>query len=556
MRFLKPTAAIAALLTIGSPLAAGPLQAQATPPAATAPATPPRLIVAISVDQLSADLFAEYRNAFRGGFARLLEGQVFPAGYQAQAATETCPGHSTILTGSLPARTGIIANDWIDQRVARADKTVYCAEDPSVAGSTSRNYTVSLNHLRVPTLGDRMRTANPAARVVSVSGKDRAAAMLGGRGATETWWWNNERGSFVSYTGRDTPAAVTRTNIAVVTALAAPHPALDVPAFCTGRDRAIALGGTAAVGAGRLARAAGDRTTFRSSPELDVATLALATDLTADLRLGRGATTDLLAIGLSSTDYVGHRYGTRGLEMCLHMLALDRALGEFFAGLDRAGIDYQVVLTADHGGLDLPERDREHAAPHAARVDPALNALAIGGAIGRELRLTGPVLLGGNFGDVYLSNDVPARQRARVLALAVQKFRAHPQVHSVFTRAEIEAAPAPAGPPESWTLPMRVRASYDRERSGDLYVVLKPRVTPIADGTRGYVATHGSVWDYDRRVPILFWRAGRTGFEQPMGVTTADIMPTLAALIALPVPANEIDGRCLDLDAGPGTTCR
>ena len=40
-----------------------------------------------------------------------------------------------------------------------------------------------------------------------------------------------------------------------------------------------------------------------------------------------------------------------------------------------------------------------------------------------------------------------------------------------------------------------------------------------------------------------------------MAVETADILPTLAALIGLNVPAGEIDGRCLDLDAGPQTSC-
>src|SRR3954465_11170336 len=117
--------------------------------AAQAP-NPPRLLVVISVDQFSANLFDEYRPQFTAGFARLASGTVFRNGYQSHAATETCPGHSTILTGDHPARTGIIANFWIDQQVARSDTTVYCAEDETSPGTSSTAYKVSPKHLLVP----------------------------------------------------------------------------------------------------------------------------------------------------------------------------------------------------------------------------------------------------------------------------------------------------------------------------------------------------------------------------------------------------------------------
>jgi predicted AlkP superfamily pyrophosphatase or phosphodiesterase len=173
-------------------LLAAPALAQEAAP----PAKPPRLIVAIAVDQFSADVFAEYRQHFTGGLARLANGVVFPSGYQSHAATETCPGHSTILTGSRPARSGIIANDWVDLKTARADKTVYCSEDERVPGSSSSSYTVSPWHLKVPTLGERMKATAPATRVVAVAGKDRAAVMMSGQNPDQAWWWGGK--GFVS----------------------------------------------------------------------------------------------------------------------------------------------------------------------------------------------------------------------------------------------------------------------------------------------------------------------------------------------------------------------
>ena len=173
----------------------------------------PTLIVAISVDQFSADLFAEYRGIFTQGMARMAGGAVFPSGYQSHAATETCPGHSTILTGSRPARTGIIANHWYDLGSPRADKLVYCAEDPSVARDASGSYMASPVQLKVPTLGDRMKAADPNSRVVAIAGKDRAALMMGGHETDQIWFWNGRTYATLSGRTGSSPAIVDRKSV-------------------------------------------------------------------------------------------------------------------------------------------------------------------------------------------------------------------------------------------------------------------------------------------------------------------------------------------------------
>ncbi|HWW57982.1 MAG TPA: alkaline phosphatase family protein, partial [Sphingopyxis sp.] len=311
------------------------------------------------------------------------------------------------------------------------------------------------------------------------------------------------------------------------------------------------------VGSGRLAREGGDFRRFMASPEADGAVLAAAAALRQARKLGEGSATDLLIVGLSATDYVGHGSGTEGSEMCLQMAGLDRELGDFFARLDATGIDYAVALTADHGGHDMPERNRQNAWPAAERVDAALDPEAIGKAVGEKLGLPQPLLHSdGPFGDMYLSKTLTAAQRKVALAELVARFRAHRQVEAVVTADELASRPISKQAPDTWSMLDKLRASYNPDRSGDFIVVLKPRVTPIPESGLGYVATHGSVWDYDRRVPMLFWRKGLTGFEQPNAVMTVDILPTLAALIGLPVDANKIDGRCLDLLSGAESSCR
>ncbi|TXC70786.1 alkaline phosphatase family protein [Sphingomonas ginsenosidivorax] len=529
---------------------AAPLAAQVAQPAPAAPAkTLPKLIVAISVDQFSADLFQQYRQHFTGGFARLLNGVVFPSGYQAHAATETCPGHSTILTGMRPAHTGIVANNWIDQTVGLEDKIIYCAEDERVPGSTHEKYTVTDRHLKVPTLGEMMKNADPRTRVISVAGKDRAAVMMGGHKVDEIWWWDGK--TYASYAGRAAPPVVQRTRDAVTALVAQPQAALPLPGWCKALDRPITVAGKV-YGQGRFERAAGDLKAFRASPASDAAVFAMAAGLVQDMKLGQGPQTDIIDVGASATDYIGHSLGTQGTEMCIQMDELDRSLGGFFDVLDATGVDYEVVLTADHGAHDMTERQIDRAMPMEEHVAPTAQTKQVAAAIAADLKLKGPVLLSAE-GDIYVDRDLPAPVRGRVLAEATRRYAAMPQVAAAFTRDRIAAQAMPTSPPESWTLLERARASFDPTRSGDLLILLKPRVTTIENPGVGYVETHGSPWDYDRRVPILFWRKGMAGFEQPLSVETVDIAPTLAATIGLPVRG--LDGRCLDLDPGPATTC-
>ncbi|HWW63402.1 MAG TPA: alkaline phosphatase family protein [Sphingomonadaceae bacterium] len=169
-----------------------------TPAMAAAPPRP-KLVVMIVVDQFSAELFQAYRPHFSGGLKRLGGGIAF-TGYQSHAATETCPGHSTILTGDHPARTGIVANTWFD---VKTGSFLYCVSVPRTADPGARGPT----YLRVDTLGDWLKKAEPGARVISISGKDRAAIMLGGHHADAVYWWVDGTGFTTSaYAGPATRA--------------------------------------------------------------------------------------------------------------------------------------------------------------------------------------------------------------------------------------------------------------------------------------------------------------------------------------------------------------
>lgn len=559
-RHLLLSAMMTAAISIAAPALAQSADKPATQPETTTQAAPavrqkPRLILALSVDQLSADLFAQYRQRFTDGFARLLTGAVFPSGFQSHAATETCPGHSTLLTGVHPSRSGIIANNWTVPGIARADKEVYCAEDETDPESTSRKPVVSPKHLKAPTLGDLMKQADPRSLNVAVSAKDRAAVMMSGHNADAAYWWLGK--GFTTYKGRTISEAVQAENKEAAALIDAGAPALPLPDGCTTFDRAVPVGNFT-IGQFRFPLKAGDASGFNRSPRVDTATGALAIRLVDEMGLGRDDVPDVLSVSFSATDYVGHAFGNEGAEMCIQLANLDKTIGTLLAELDKRGIDYAVALSADHGGIDAPERGNEQAYPAAQRMSADLREKELSDAVSKDTGISvkdGPLLfVAGGSGDIWLNAELSKKQRSKVISATVARLKAHPQIEAAYTTEELAKMPVPSGNPQDWTMEQRVRASFDPERSGEILMMTKRGVVP-GDPRPGYTATHGSPWDYDRRVPMLFWRKGVAGFEQPAPVETVDIAPTLAALVGLKEPTGTWDGRCLDIDGTAADTC-
>jgi alkaline phosphatase len=237
--------------------------------------------------------------------------------------------------------------------------------------------------------------------------------------------------------------------------------------------------------------------------------------------------------------------------MCSQQLALDQSIGRLLAGLDKLGIPYVVGLTADHGGVDTTERNKQRGVTEAARIQTNIFPPNVSAALAKDLPgLPQPIVLGPMefANDVYLNAEIPADRRESALRAAARFYRNHPQVAAVFTKDELIAAQPPSGPVDEWTLLQRAKASFNAQRSGDLIVLLKPYISLYQlprNKDSDYTSSHGSPWDYDRRVPLVFWWPGIVGFEQPTPVETVDLAPTLAKIIGLDVPAGEFDGRAL-----------
>jgi len=506
-------------------------------PAAALPAlTPPRLVLLVVIDQARGDLFDRFGPVLTGGLARLnREGVVFTQARHDHARTLTAPGHASLATGLHPSHHGVIGNRWFDRNTGSLQ---YCVEDPVHERSPAL--------LQGSTLGDWLKDHEPEAHVHAIAGKDRAAILMGGHAADGAYWFDDGTGDFISstYYAPDVPPWLTAFNERKVSDVMFGQTWEPLPV-----DMALLTQPVVNLDEGpfstRFPRALGNRSTIPGpgfysdiyeSPFLDRAVFLLARDLVTQEGLGTHDHTDLLAIGLSALDMVGHVFGPDSPEYLDTVLRLDRELGELFAFLeDHIGGDgVMVALSSDHGVLPIPESPTLHGEPGRHFTTSDVTCLQNAGRHLTDGLSQGDWLLS----DGYLNRDLITAEgldEAQVERAMADILEGCVAVEKVWTRDELrpeEPSPHP--------LTALVINNTHPQRSPDLFLQLKPGVL----GWIGRGTTHGSPYEYDRHVPMVIMVPGDAPQQVNRPVRTVDLAPTLAAIMGL-TPPDGLDGRNL-----------
>ena len=286
------------------------------------------------------------------------------------ANTVTCASHATVATGAFPHTHGITGNDWWDRDRAML---VDCSINDSAAGAhISYGRPAGSGNgphlLTADTIGDALRRRSPGSRVVALSLKPDSAVILAGHGGEVVAWFNAEAASFV--TSRAFTAAPKQV---VVDFLAANPLAGELSATWTllkGPDVYINPDATAgqrppAGRDGLFPHEIGGPTgpdsrsiaLWQQSPLSDRYLARMAVAMIERLELGRDDGPDLLALGFSALDLVGHAFGPGSREVEDVLANLDRTLVHLIEALDRRiGRDrYVLALTADHGVAPVPQ---------------------------------------------------------------------------------------------------------------------------------------------------------------------------------------------------------
>lgn len=513
---------------------------------------PPKLAVVIVVDQMRPDHLTRFASLYEGGLARLLaEGAVYEEAYQDHAATETAVGHASISTGVFPSKHGIIANDFYHRSFK---KNVYAAEDSAskILGAPAMSGRSPLL-LQASTIGEWLKAANANSKVFAVARKDRSAILMAGHHPDGAFWYNSSNGQFVtsSYFRQDYPGWVQSFN-------AASH--ADTY-FKKGWERAFP------VEAYHLAHEDdfpfeydGVHTSFphrfsdfSEAPDSHFYSMLTATpfgdelvfkfvkELFTNEGIGSDENPDLLFVGCSAADAIGHSFGPNSQEAEDYYLRLDQYLADFFALLDEkvGKKNYTVVLSSDHGVLPLPEELARRGFP-ARRLPSDSVRQAVNDAVAAvvaELALPANPVIGYNDGLLCDYSVLPANvTQSKFDQALIAQLKELDFITEVFTREELAT-----GATDGRALMDLYVRNYFPDRGAD--VLLCPKEYTLITSSK-FGTSHGSPHQYDTHVPLVFAGAGISPARHEEKVRTVDIAPTLAALLGL-TPPSALDGRNL-----------
>lgn len=502
----------------------------------------PKLVVGIVIDQMRWDYLYRYQHRYgEGGFRRLLaEGFSCENTMLPYVPSVTAIGHTCIYTGSVPSIHGIAGNNFV-----KDGKKVYCTDDNSVKpiGTTSDAGLMSPCNLWVTTIGDEMKTAsNGRAKVVGVALKDRASILPAGHNPDGAFWFDDETGNFItsSYYMNELTAWVKDFNSQQL-----PKRYLS-ERWNTLYDKATYTESTsdeneyeAGIRAGVKANLPLDLPALfrqygyniiRSTPMGNSLTLDFAKAAIEGEELGADAETDLLTVSCSCTDYIGHQVGTHAVETEDTYIRLDRDIADFLSYLDsKVGRgNYLMFLTADHAAMNNVRFLQDRRIP-AGYWDEGAAAKRLNNVLAQVYPDADKLITMVMNYQVFFD-----RKAIRDKGLDFSKTKQTvvnilEEDSCVLYACDMQKLTTATIPEE---VKYRIVNGYNRERSGDVAIVLKPNYS-----SHGQKGTDHGVWNpYDTHIPLVFM-----GWGIKHGTTTkqtfmTDIAPTIAALTHVQAP--------------------
>lgn len=513
----------------------------------------PKLVVGIVVDQMRYDYLTRFKDRFgKGGFNRLLnDGFSVENGHFNYIPTYTAVGHTSVYTGTTPNNHGIISNNWYDKFLK---KSIYCVTDTSYnsVGTNSRSGQRSPYRLQTTTITDELHLAQSMkGKTIGVAIKDRSSILPAGHTANAAYWYNGgKEGKWItsSFYMNSLPKWVEDFN-----AKELPKKYLsqtwntlyDINTYTKSINDNNEFEGvfrgkqspTFPYNLDSLKTNNGNYSLLNTTPFGNTFTVDFAKTAIEKENLGKGEYTDFLAVSFSSTDYVGHKFGPQSVEIEDTYLRLDKDLEDFLNYLDtQIGVNnYTVFLTADHGVVEVPSYLQSIKIP-AHYLDTNSLIRYVNSVTKKYFNSSKLVENISNY-QIFLNKEKIESLRLdknEVAEKLVDELVNYKGIYKSISAKSLQNTHFTSGVLNS------LQNGYNQKLSGDVLLIPLPAtLTGSKTGT-----SHGSGYNYDTHVPIIFYGNGINKGSSKKRHHIIDIAPTIANLLEIE-PSNASTGKII-----------
>lgn len=513
----------------------------------------PKLVVAIVIDQMRYDFLENLSHRYSdNGFNRLVnDGFNCKNNFYNYVPTVTGPGHSSISTGSTPKTHGIVGNNWYDRERRHS---IYCTDDSNYNNVGGDDYSgnKSPNNLLVETFADINKMSNNKSKTISIAIKDRGSILMGGKTADAAYWYyGKERAQWITSTFymNQIPDWVKEFNKednlekyledwnTLKDISTYENHEIDNNSFeklFKGKDNSAFPYDTKS-----LMKHNDCFDMIKETPYGNTMTTDFAIEAIVNENLGKRGVTDVITVGYSSTDYIGHSFGVASVETQDTYIRLDLEIQKLLSFLDKeiGKNEYTLFLTADHGVLEIPAYlSSTGVNAQAVSENDLTNKVVkkLNDVLGIEVK---KLIANVDNSQIYLNDEVISEMnlnKSKVVNELVKILESFDFISKAYTADFI------LGSSELIEYEKLIQNGYHKERSGDIALILKENVIFY----NGKGTTHGSGYNYDTHVPLIFYGYGIKKGETLNHTEIPDIAPTISKLLGLEMKNST--GKVLD----------